>query len=164
MLRTDEQYLKDKNVWNVREYDTNKLICTSWLTPHTYLIDRNEGVATGKQFSAVIEEKNKSNKHATDLWPLPGYSFATCPYMLKRSSKCLTLIDTKHRQEYMMYEDLNADWGYNKVAIVDRGDDAFEIVYVVSEGKPDRNVIKRFVYPAYYLQGLMKISNLMHRV
>lgn len=63
-----------------------------------------------------------------------------------------------------MYEDRNTDWGYNKVAVVDRGDDAFELVYVVSEGKPTRNVIKRFVFPAYYLQGLKKISNLKHKV
>lgn len=95
MLRTDEHYLRDKNVWNVREYDTNKLVCTSWVTPHTYLIDRNDSLAT-KRPTAVIEEKNSKNNNATDLWPLPGYSFAKCPYMLKRSNRCLTLIDVKH--------------------------------------------------------------------
>jgi len=28
LTRTSEQYMKDKNVWNVSEYDTNKIVCT----------------------------------------------------------------------------------------------------------------------------------------
>ena len=78
--------------------------------------------------------------------------------------KQLSLIDVKHQHEYVMYEDKNAEWGYNKLAFVDRGNEAFEIVYVANEGKLAKNVIKRFVYPAYYLQGLKKISNLRHKV
>lgn len=95
MLRTDECYLRDKNIWNVFEYHTSKLVCTSWATPHTYLIDRNDSMAS-KRPTAVIEEKNSKNNHVTDLWPLPGYSFDKCPYILKRSLKQLTLIDLKH--------------------------------------------------------------------
>ena len=73
LLRTDECYLPDKNIWNVREYDNNKLICTCWVTPHTYFIDRNDTKSMKKP--TVIEEKNSKNNHATDLWLLPGYSF-----------------------------------------------------------------------------------------
>ena len=55
LLRTDECYLEDKNVWNVQEYDHNKLICTTWITPHTYLIDRNDAKSIKKPL--MIQEK-----------------------------------------------------------------------------------------------------------
>lgn len=47
--------MKDQNVWNVLEYDTNKLICTTWNTAHMYFIDRNDAKTMRKPF--VLEEK-----------------------------------------------------------------------------------------------------------
>ena len=49
------------------------------------------------------------------------------------------------------------------MATRDLGNDAFEILYVASEGK-NKTVIKRFQFASYYKQGLRKISNLKHRV
>ncbi len=66
-------------------------------------------------------------------------------------------------QEHLLYEDLNTEWGYNKVALIDKGDDAFDLIYVANQGI-GKNIIKRYAYPAYYLQGLRKISNLRHQV
>lgn len=103
MLRTDEIYLCDKNIWNVKEFDTNKLICTSWITPHTYIIDRNDSKSLKNP--KIMYEKNSKNNHATDLWLVPGYSFAKCPYIIKRSAKQITIIDVKYQLEYLMYED-----------------------------------------------------------
>lgn len=150
MIRTDEIYLKDKNIWNIREYDTNKLICTCWTTPHVYLIDRNDTLTLKKP--VVLEEKNGRNNHATDLWLLPGYSFQKCPYILKRALRSLTLIDVRNFRQYQMYEDENTEWGYNKVAVVDKGNERFEIVYVCDDDeRADRTQVKRYSYPAYYL-------------
>jgi hypothetical protein len=50
-----------------------------------------------------------------------------------------------------MYEDNNPDFGYNKCCLVDKGEDAFDLLYLVNEGKPKNNIIKRFSFPAYYL-------------
>jgi hypothetical protein len=50
-----------------------------------------------------------------------------------------------------MYEDQNAEWGYHKTVIKNLGQDSFELLYVVNEGSPQKNIVKRFVYPAYYL-------------
>lgn len=69
-------------MWNVLEYDTNKLVATTWNTPHTYLIDRNNTKSLKKPI--IIEEKIPRNNHATDLLPLPGYNFYKCPYIIKR--------------------------------------------------------------------------------
>lgn len=52
--------------------------------------------------------------------------------------------------QYVLYEDENSSWGYNKVAILDYGEDKFELIYVVSEGSSN-TVIKRYNYPAYFL-------------
>jgi len=40
--RSHEHYLKDKNIWNISEYDDNKLICSRWDQPHLYLLDRTD--------------------------------------------------------------------------------------------------------------------------
>jgi hypothetical protein len=77
--------LKDMNVWNVCEFDKNKLICVTWKTPHTYLIDRNDTNSIKKPL--VIYDKNSKNKHATDLWLLPNYNYHKCPFVLKRAMK-----------------------------------------------------------------------------
>lgn len=133
LLRTDEIYLEDKNVWNVVEYDQNKLACTSWVLPHVYLVDRNDPLSAKKPI--ILKEPNSKNNHATDLIPLPNYSFSKNPYLLKRAMKQLSLIDVRNQQEYVLYEDQNAEWGYNKIQIRNLGNDAFELLYIANEGK-----------------------------
>jgi hypothetical protein len=98
LLRTDECYLEDKNVWNVYEYDKNKLVCTTWVTPHAYLIDRNDPQSLRKP--KMIGEQKSKNNHCTDLIPLPTYNFGKCPYFLKRSAKAVNLIDVRNCQQY----------------------------------------------------------------
>lgn len=93
MIRTDEVYLVDKNVWNIKEYDTNKLICSSWVLPHLYLIDRNDSLTLKKPI--VIVESNYRNNKATDLLLIPGYDYHKNPYILKRAMKSLTLINMR---------------------------------------------------------------------
>lgn len=56
--------------------------------------------------------------------------------MLKRSLKQISLIDVRNLQQFVLYEDQNTEWGYNKVCLRDRHDDAFELLYVANEGKP----------------------------
>jgi len=46
--RTQEHYLKEKNVWNVCEYDLNKLAMTIWQDSNVYLIDRNDPISLTK--------------------------------------------------------------------------------------------------------------------
>ena len=161
MLRTDELYLKDLNVWCVKEVAHNIVIVTCWLTANTYLINRSEVLPKKKPL--VLEEPSTKNNHATDLILIPGYDFNRCPYVIKRAKKSVTLIDIRQLKQYTLYEDQNAEFGYSKMATRDLGNDAFEILYVASEGK-NKTVIKRFQFASYYKQGLRKISNLKHRV
>lgn len=161
MLRTDELYLKDLNVWCVKEIAPNIVIATCWLNANTYLINRSEVLPKKKPL--VLEESTSKNNHATDLILIPGYDFNRCPYVLKRAKKSVSLIDIRQLKQYTLYTDLNAEFGYSKMATRDLGSDAFEILYVASEGK-NKTVVKRFQFPSYYKQGLRKISNLKHRV
>lgn len=71
MLRTDEVYLKSLNVWNIKECDQNKLICTTWNDANCYIVDRNNPYTMKNPI--VIVDPDKKNIHPTDLWPLPGY-------------------------------------------------------------------------------------------
>lgn len=64
-----EHYLQGMNCWNVREYDVNKLICTTWKDSNCYMIDRNQSDV--KRIS--IHDPDYMNMHATDLVPLPSY-------------------------------------------------------------------------------------------
>ena len=41
LTRSNEVYLEDRNVWNVFEYDDNKIACTRWNRSSVYLIDRS---------------------------------------------------------------------------------------------------------------------------
>ena len=149
LIRTDEIYLKDKNVWNIREYDTNKLVCTTWTSQHVYLVDRNDTSTLKKP--VVIEELRSRNNHVTDLWLVPGYSYDKCPFILKRAMKSLTLIDVKNLDQYLLYDDENTEWGYNKVALVDRGNERFDLLFVCEDHKDAGSVlIKHYAYPAYF--------------
>ena len=65
----NEHYLKGMNVWNVREYDTYKLICTCWKESNCYIVDRNQSDV----YRVQIEDEDYMNMHATDLVPLPSY-------------------------------------------------------------------------------------------
>ena len=40
--RSHEHYMQGKNIWNICEYDDNKLVCTRWDLPHLYLLDRTD--------------------------------------------------------------------------------------------------------------------------
>ena len=147
-------------MWNVREYDNNKLICSCWTTPHIYLVDRNDTESRKKP--KIIEERDSNNNHATDLWLIAGYSFHKCPFVVKRAAMKVSLIDVRNLKEYVMFKDENTEWGYNKLSVVDRGNDRFELVFATN-GPDDKNsvmFVKRYSFPAYYLQGLRKVANL----
>ncbi len=158
---TQEHYLKELNVWNIREYDTNKLIATCWKTSHCYLIDRNDTKSLVKP--VIITNKNKENNHITDLYPLPGYHAVKCPFFVKRGMQTVSLVDVKNMVEYVMYEEENAKLGYNKMSVIDRGQGRFDLLFVVSEGGA-KNIIKRFSYPSIFQDGLRKIINLRHKL
>jgi len=42
ITRSHEHYLEGRNIWNICEYDDNKIICTRWDQPHLYLLDRTD--------------------------------------------------------------------------------------------------------------------------
>lgn len=121
--------MKEMNVWNIREYDTNKLIATCWKTSHCYLIDRNDSKSLMKP--VVIMDRNKENNHITDLIALPGYHPVKLPFFIKRGIKAVSLIDVKNLVEYVMYTDDNSKLGYNKVSLVDKGSGRFDLLFVV---------------------------------
>jgi len=147
LKQTHEHYLKEMNVWNIREYDANKLIATCWKTSNCYLTDRNDTKSLQKP--VVITDKNKENNHITDLVALPGYHPVKCPFFVKRGMKAVSLIDIKNQVEYVMYSELNTKLGYNKVSVIDRGSGKFELLFVVAEDK-NRNIIKRYAYPSIF--------------
>jgi hypothetical protein len=150
-----EHYLQGMNVWNVREYDVNKLICTSWKDSNCFLVDRNQSDV--KRVS--IHDPDYMNMHATDLAPLPSYDPIQCPFFVKRGQNSLSLVDVKHQQQYLLYSDANSRWGYSKLSIVDRLNGRFDLVFVTNDG-PNASVIKRYCFPAIFEEGLRKVVNL----
>jgi len=135
------------NVWNIREYDTNKLIATCWKTSNCYLIDRNDTKSLAKPI--VIVDKDKENNHITDLFALPGYHPVKCPFFVKRGMKTVSLVDVKNLVEYVMYSEMNSKLGYCKISLVEKGSGRFDLLFVVAEGK-DKNIIKRYVFPSIF--------------
>ena len=60
-----------------------------------------------------------------------------------------------------MYSDRNMDWGYNKVSLVQREDDSFDLFYLCEDPyESTGSLIKHFRYPACFTEGLRKIHNL----
>ena len=160
LTRSHEHYLAGRNIWNIAEYDDNKLICTRWDQPHLYLLDRNDPQSLKKPVE--IKDPDSQNKNITDLVPLPAYDPVEFPFFLKRGLRRLELVDVLNRKCYTMYEDANNKWGYNKVSLVDRQDTRFNLLYVVNEGL-NKQVIKRYDFPNIWCEGLRKVVNLRHR-
>ena len=133
LARSSEHYLKDRNIWNVVEYDDNKLACTRWDVGSVFLIDRNDPQSLKKPIEIVDPDKN--NKNVTDLIPLPTYDPQECPFFIKRGHHKIGLVDIKTRNHYVLFEDYNNKWGYNKASIVDRSDGRFNLLFVSNEGK-----------------------------
>jgi len=157
LTRTGEKYLEDGNIWNVVEYDVNKIACTMWNEPHIYTIDRN--LSKSKRKPEEIKDKDKDNDHITDLITIPSYHPQACPFLIKRGATKLELIDIRHRESYILYDDDNNRFGYNKVAMTDRGNKRFQILFVANEGETDQ-IIKRYDWPNVFEEGLRKIVNL----
>ena len=160
ITRGHEHFLKGKNIWNICEYDDNKLVCTRWDMPHLYLFDRSDPQSLKKQVE--IKDLNSGNKNITDLVPLPAYDPVEFPFFIKRGAKQVSLIDMLNKKSYPLYEDTNNKWGYNKVSMIDRGEGRFNLLYIVSEGQK-RQVVKRYDFPNIFAEGLRKVVNLRHQ-
>jgi hypothetical protein len=63
----------------------------------------------------------------------------------------------------MLYSEPNNIWGYNKVAVVDRGHGRFSLMFVVAETKEDQ-IVKRYDFPAVFDEGLRRVVNLHHKI
>ena len=135
LTRSSEHYMKDRNIWNVCEYDDNKIACTRWDNGHVYLIDRNDPQSMKKP--TEIQDPDKNNKNVTDLIPLPTYEPQECPFFIKRGQHKVCLVDVKTRLHYTLFEDYNNKWGYNKTSVIDRGEGRFNLVFVSNEGPTD---------------------------
>ena len=157
LTRSYEHYLKDQNIWNVCEYDDNKIICTRWDKACYYLLDRNDPQSLKKP--TEIKDPDNFNKNVTDLVPLPTYDPQECPFFIVRGLKKVQLLDVKNKKLYTLYEDDNNKWGYNKVSVMDRGQGRFNLLYVSHEGATDQ-VVKRFDFPNIFEEVLRKIVNL----
>ena len=131
--RSADHYMKGKSIWNISEFDDNKLVCTRWDQPHVYILDRNDPQSLKRTIE--IKDPDSANKNITDLLPLPAYDPVEFPFYIKRGLKRLTLVDVLNKRNYTMYEDVNNKWGYNKVSMVDRGEGRFNLLHIVNEGK-----------------------------
>jgi len=158
--RSHEQYMQGKNIWNICEYDDNKLICTRWDQPHLYLLDRTDPQSLKK--TVEIKDPDATNKNITDLVPLPSYDPIEFPFILKRGQKRVSLVDVLNMKSYTLYEDLNNKWGYNKVSMVDRGEGRFNLLFIVNEGQ-NKQIVKRYDFPNIFGEGLRKVVNLRHQ-
>ena len=136
MRRVDEHYLKDKNIWNVNEYDTNKLVVTCWEDANVYLVDRTDPDAVIKKPN-FIADPDKKNINVTDLLPLPNYHPKEAPFFLKRGKNSIQLLDISQKKLYMLYKEPNNQWGYNKVAVVDKGFGRFQLLFIIAESRTD---------------------------
>ena len=158
--KSHEHYMKGKNIWNLCEFDDNKLICTAWDRANLYILDRTDPQSLLK--TTEIKDLDPSNKNITDLVPLPAYDPVEFPFFVKRGLKRIEIVDVLNRRCYKMYDDVNNKWGYNKVSVVDRGEGRFNLLYVVNEGQ-NKQVVKRYDFPNIFGEGLRKVVNLRHR-
>ena len=157
--RSHEHYLQGKNIWNICEYDDNKLVCTRWDQAHLYLLDRTDPQSLKK--NVELKDPDPTNKNITDLVPLPAYDPIEFPFLIKRGARRLSLVDMVNKRNYPMYEDPNNKWGYNKVSMVDRGEGRFNLLFIVNEGR-DKQIVKRYDFPNIFAEGLRKVVNLRH--
>lgn len=160
ITRSHEHYMHDRNIWNICEYDDNKLICSRWDQPHLYLIDRMDPQNMKKPVE--IKDPDSLNKNITDLVPLPAYDPVEFPFFLKRGMRRVEIVDIVNRKCYPMYEDTNNKWGYNKLSLIDRHEGRFNLLYVVAEGQ-SRQIVKRYDFPNIWCEGLRKVVNLRHK-
>lgn len=160
ITKSTEHFLKGRNIWNIKEYDDNKLICSRWDQPHLYMLDRTNPQSLRR--TNEIKDPDSSNKNITDLAPLPAYDPIEFPFFIKRGLKRISLVDVLNKQNYTMYEDVNNKWGYDKVSMVDRGEGRFNLLFIVNEGK-NKQIVKRFDYPNLFGEGLRKVVNLRHQ-
>lgn len=158
--RSHEHYLKGKNIWNIAEYDDNKLICTRWDSANLFLLDRTDPQSLKR--TNEIKDPDQTNKNVTDLVPLPAYDPIEFPFFMKRGLKRIEIVDILNKRCYTMYEDTNNKWGYNKVSMVDRGEGRFNLLFIVNEGQ-NRQIVKRYDFPNIFGDGLRKVVNLRHK-
>jgi hypothetical protein len=144
----------------VREYDENKIVATTWNDASVYCINRNDAASMKKPI--IIPDPDKKNNHPTDLWPLPSYDPQSLPFFVKRGMNAVSLVDVRNHIQYVLYEDKNTKWGYNKLSVVDRQHGRFDLVYVSNEGGHN-NLIKRYSFPAVFEEGLRRVINLRHK-
>lgn len=90
-----------------------------------------------KRTPLIIRDEDKNNHHITDLLPLPTYHPLECPFILKRGASKLSLVDLLNKQNYVLYEDNNNKWGYNKVTVASNKEGRFKLMFVVNEGETD---------------------------
>ena len=147
-------------MWNIAEYDDNKLICSRWDQAHLYLLDRTDPQSMKR--TEEIKDPDTTNKNITDLVPLPAYDPTEFPFFIKRGQKRICLVDLANKQQYTLYDDLNNKWGYNKVSLVDRGEGRFNLLFIVNEGI-NRQIVKRYDFPNIFGEGLRKVVNLRHK-
>ena len=115
--RGHEHYLKGKNIWNICEYDDNKIICSRWDSSSVYMLDRADPQSLKRPIE--IRDADSANKNITDLVPLPAYDPVEFPFFIKRGLRRVEIVDVLNKRSYPMYEDNNNKWGYNKVSLVD---------------------------------------------
>ena len=126
-----------------------------------HLLDRNDSQSLVKP--AIISDEDKKNINCTDLFPLPNYHPFESPFFIKRGKNSIQILDMRARRAYMLYQEPNNIWGYNKVTAVDRGHGRFQLLFVVAEGKDDQ-IVKRYDFPAVFDEGLRRVVNLHHKI
>ena len=152
--------MKGKAIWNIAEFDDNKLICTRWDLPHVYILDRNDPQSMKR--TVEIKDLDSSNKNITDLVPLPAYDPTEFPFFIKRGLKKVQLVDVVNRQNYTLYEDVNNKWGYNKICTIDRQEGRFQLLHISNEGK-NKQIVKRYDFTNLFSEGLRKVINLRNK-
>ena len=89
----DEQYLVDKLISQVFEYDTGLIIATIFNENGYRLIDRVENKITHLKKSTSNKgstqdtdaHSEETNAGCTDIKPLPGYHVYNFPYLITRT-------------------------------------------------------------------------------
>lgn len=158
--RGHEHYLKGKNIWNICEYDDNKIICSRWDSSSVYMLDRADPQSLKRPIE--IRDADSANKNITDLVPLPAYDPVEFPFFIKRGLRRVEIVDVLNKRSYPMYEDNNNKWGYNKVSLVDRQEGRFNMLYISHEGN-NKQVVKRYDFPNIWGEALRKVVNLRNK-
>jgi len=147
--------LKDKDVTEVSEFQSDMFIVGLWNENDFIIVDRGNPTKPPR----FLKQPLWCNNLCTDLVPLPGYHPVNFPYFFAKTLRSISLIDFKQFKVHTLLQtqDMPPDcYGYKKMALTSSRDGRLSLVYVTSEGPLDHEntVVEEVTFARYFIKAL----------